>query len=34
VLARMEDRHEFRVHDAARVGDDLRVTLRPAGAQR
>jgi diaminohydroxyphosphoribosylaminopyrimidine deaminase/5-amino-6-(5-phosphoribosylamino)uracil reductase len=34
VLTRMEDRHEFRVHDTARVGDDLRVTLRPTGAHR
>jgi diaminohydroxyphosphoribosylaminopyrimidine deaminase / 5-amino-6-(5-phosphoribosylamino)uracil reductase len=33
VLARMEDRHDFRVHDTARVGEDLRVTLRPAEAR-
>jgi diaminohydroxyphosphoribosylaminopyrimidine deaminase/5-amino-6-(5-phosphoribosylamino)uracil reductase len=34
VLARMEDRHDFRIHDTARLGEDLRVTLRPAEARR
>jgi diaminohydroxyphosphoribosylaminopyrimidine deaminase/5-amino-6-(5-phosphoribosylamino)uracil reductase len=33
VIARMEERHNFRVHDTERLGEDLRVTLRPAGTQ-
>jgi len=31
-LERMTDRYDFRVHDADRIGDDLRVVLRPQGA--
>jgi diaminohydroxyphosphoribosylaminopyrimidine deaminase/5-amino-6-(5-phosphoribosylamino)uracil reductase len=31
-LERMADRYDFRVRDAARVGDDLRVVLRPQRA--
>jgi hypothetical protein len=32
-LERMADRYEFRVRDLARVGNDLRVVLRPQGAE-
>ena len=32
-LERMTDRYDFRVHDADRIGDDLRVVLRPQGAE-
>jgi diaminohydroxyphosphoribosylaminopyrimidine deaminase/5-amino-6-(5-phosphoribosylamino)uracil reductase len=32
-LDRMADRYEFRVRDSARVGNDLRVVLRPQGAE-
>jgi len=31
-LERMTDRYDFRIHDADRIGDDLRVVLRPQGA--
>ena len=31
-LERMTDRYDFLVHDADRIGDDLRVVLRPQGA--
>ena len=32
LLERMTDRYDFRLHDADRIGDDLRVVLRPQGA--
>lgn len=32
-LERMTDRYDFRVHDVDRIGDDLRVVLRPQGAE-
>jgi diaminohydroxyphosphoribosylaminopyrimidine deaminase/5-amino-6-(5-phosphoribosylamino)uracil reductase len=32
-LERMTDRYDFRIHDADRIGDDLRMVFRPQGAE-